>query len=73
MVLILGWYMGSGLENGLVNCVHINTCKTYASETSVFLFTLPLWLNFLICCIGRLQKSGGQKIYLISLLLNKFS
>ena len=24
-------------------------------------------------CIGRLQKSGGQKLDLISLLLNKFS
>ena len=30
-------------------------------------------LSFVALLIGRLQKSGGQKVDLISLLLNKFS
>ena len=27
----------------------------------------------MVSCVGRLRKSGGQKIDLISLLLNRFS
>ena len=49
-------------------CVYVCVCECTNECLSVFNIHI-LWQGD----IGRLRKNGGQKIDLISLLLNKFS
>ena len=51
-------------------CILINRYRKYFRWSSSTLFSETLLLNVYI---DRLQKSGGQKIDLLSLLLSKFS